>query len=149
MDKVRPFRPSDRDACLGLFDGNVPRFFSVPEREGFASFLDHDAAACRYEVIERNGRIVGCGGLAVEPDGITASICWDVIDGSLHGQGLGRRLIEARLKTARSIPGVTRVRLDTSQYTTAFYARFGFETVSVDRDGYASGLDRCEMVLRL
>ena len=60
-----------------------------------------------------------------------------------------KRLIEARLKTARSIPGVTSVRLDTSQHTTAFYARFGFETVSVDRDGYAPGLDRCEMVLRL
>lgn len=149
MDIIRPYRPSDREACLGLFDGNVPRYFSVPEREGLAGFLDRDAASCRYEVIERDGRIIGCGGLAAEPDGITASICWDIIDAGFHGQGLGRQLVEARLAAARSIPGLTNVRLDTSQHTTGFYGRFGFETVSVVRDGYAPGLDRCEMTLRL
>ncbi|MDB5218237.1 MAG: family N-acetyltransferase, partial [Myxococcaceae bacterium] len=36
---LRPYEPADRDACLVVFDSNVPAFFAPHEREGFASFL--------------------------------------------------------------------------------------------------------------
>ena len=41
------------------------------------------------------------------------------------------------------------VSIDTSQHTVPFYERMGFRTTSVMRDGYAPGLDRCEMILEL
>ncbi len=147
MDHTRPYRETDKAACLALFDSNVPQFFLSSERNGFAAFLDRVGRDRTYQVIERDGRIVGCGGHAVEPDGITASLCWGMIDKALHRQGLGRLLTQARIDAAGLTPGVTQLRLDTSQHTADFYARLGFRIVKVTPDGYGAGLDRCDMIL--
>ena len=147
MDVARPYEPKDREACLALFDSNVPRFFDPSERPVFEAFLDQ--LDWPYQVIERDGRIVACGGHAVEPDGRTVSLCWGMVEAGLHGQGLGRRLTEARLAAARAVPGATSVRLDTGVHTTGFYERFGFVVETVLPDGYAPGSDRHDMRLRL
>lgn len=144
---ARPYDVADREACLALFDSNVPRFFDPSERAGFADFLDRNRPP--YQVIERDGRVVACGGHAVEPDGRTASLCWGMVAQGLHGQGLGRMLTEARLAAARAEPGVTSVRLDTGRHTTGFYERFGFVIEQVVKDGYAPGSDRHDMRLTL
>lgn len=39
MVTIRPYRAEDREACLTLFDGNMPRFFDESEREGFVAWL--------------------------------------------------------------------------------------------------------------
>lgn len=149
MLTVRPYRAEDREACLALFDGNTPRFFHESEREGFVAWLGDQALHLPYLVIERDGHVVACGGHAVEPDGTSVALCWGMVGNGLHGQGLGRALTEARLAAARATPGVRRVVLDTSQHTQGFYARFGFETMKVTPDGYAPGIDRWDMVLKL
>ena len=145
---ARAYAPADRDACLALFDGNVPRFFDAGERSDFERFLGGTALASPYQLLLREGRIVACGGFLIET-GEEAHLCWGMVDRALQGQGLGARLTEARLAAARATPGVRRVRLDTSQHTQSFYARFGFQVVSVTPDGYGPGLDRWDMVLDL
>ena len=146
----RAYSPADRAACLALFDSNVPGFFDMSEREDFDGFLDDVIRhAWPYLVIERDGVIVGCGGHAVEPDGVSVALCWGMVDGRLHGQGLGQALTEARLDAARKVPGATRIVLNTSQHTQGFYARFGFIAEAVTPDGYAPGIDRWDMVLTL
>lgn len=147
MDIARPYVAADREACLALFDSNVPRFFEATERAGYAGFLDE--MRWPYQVIERDGWVVACGGHAVEPDGRTVSLCWGMVEQGLHGQGLGRRLTVARLAAARAEPGVTSVRLDTGRHTTGFYERFGFVIEAVATDGYAPGSDRHDMRLKL
>lgn len=147
MDVARPYVAADRPACLALFDSNAPRFFDPSERAGFEQFLDE--MRWPYQVIERDGRVVACGGHAVEPDGRTVSLCWGMVEQALHGQGLGRMLTEARLAAARVEPGATEVRLDTGQHTTGFYQRFGFVIERVVKDGYAPGSDRHDMRLGL
>ncbi|MNS76745.1 Acetyltransferase (GNAT) family protein [compost metagenome] len=149
MTQSRPYRPEDMAGCLALFDSNTPRFFDESEREDFAGFLIDQALRWPYQVIEREGRIVGCGGHAVEPDGVSVTLCWGMVDNGLHGQGLGRVLTEARIAAARATPGITRVKLCTSQHTQGFYARFGFEAVKITPDGFAPGIDRWDMVLKL
>lgn len=148
QDVIRAYDAPDRDGCLRVFDGNVPDFFVASERQDFASFLERKGPDRWYQVIERRGRIVACGGHVVESDGVTASLAWGMVDRALHRSGLGSKLTEARLRAARSFPGVTKVRLDTSQHTQAFYARFGFQVEAVHKDGYAPGLDRWDMLLR-
>lgn len=145
MDIVRPYEPGDRDACLTLFESNVPVFFDVSEQEGFAGFLDD--MRWPYQVIVRDGRVVACGGHAVEADGVTAALCWGMVEGRLHGAGLGRQLTEARIAAARAIDGIREVRLDTSQHTEGFYRRFGFRIEAVTPDGFAPGIDKYEMRL--
>lgn len=144
---VRRYAFADRDACLTLFDGNTPRFFAAGERGDFANFLDSYAADWGFVVIERAGRVVACGGQRVMADGVTAGLCWGMVDRASHGTGLGRRLTEARLAAARATPGVRQVRLDTSQHTHGFYARFGFVVEGVVPDGYGAGLDCYDMRL--
>lgn len=145
MDVARPYEPKDREACLALFDSNVPRFFDPSERAGFEGFLDRLDSP--YQVIERDGRIVACGGQAMKPDGRTAVLCWGMVEQGLHRQGLGQALTEARLAAARALPGATSVWLDTGVHTTGFYERFGFVIEGVVRDGYAPGSDRYDMRL--
>ena len=145
---ARAYAPGDRDACLRLFDGNVPAFFATSERADFEGFLDQLDAGCAYQVIECDGRIVACGGHAIEADRTTASLCWGMVDRDLQRTGLGTMLTNARLRAAAQTSGVTQVRLGTSQHTQGFYARFGFEAERVIPDGYGPGLDRWDMRLR-
>lgn len=147
-DLVRPYCSSDRQDCLSLFDGNVPQFFSDSEREGFASFLDQEAGAWSYQVIERAGRVVACGGYAVDSDSVTAGLCWGMVARDLHGTGLGSLLVAARLNAAKAVAGLRQVRIDTSQHTQGFYRRFGFALEKVVPEGYGPGLDRWDMLLR-
>ena len=52
---IRPYSPSDRDACLEIFDSNLP----LENRHLFATFLDGVPAA--FFVAENNNEIVACG----------------------------------------------------------------------------------------
>ncbi len=147
LDVSRRYMPADRSACLRIFDGNVPTFFDATEQRAFSNFLDNDAITLSYQVIERQGRVVACGGLAV--NGSSADLCWGMVAREVHGTGLGSLLTMARLEAARAIPGVEQVRLDTSQHTKGFYQRFGFVVKEVVPNGYGPGLDRWDMLLRL
>ena len=145
---IRDFESEDLDACLMLFDSNVPQYFSVDERAAFEAFLE--SLSGPYTVLLEGGsRVVGCGGWALGKDGVSADLCWGMVERECHGQGLGRALTRHRIEQIRADGRARRIRLDTSQHTEAFYRRFGFETLEVVRDGYAAGLHRCEMSLSL
>ena len=146
--KVRDFRDDDVGGCLAVFDSNVPRFFTPPERPGFLAFLAELPGP--YLVVEDDAaRIVACGGHALVPESGRADLCWGMVRGELHGTGLGRLLMEARLARALADSRVRVVALNTSQLTTGFYERFGFVTTEVIENGYAPGLHRCEMRLQI
>ncbi|KAB8061090.1 GNAT family N-acetyltransferase [Janthinobacterium violaceinigrum] len=147
MQTVRPYQAGDRDACLALFDGNTPRFFDPSERADFAAWLD--TSPHPYLVILRDGRLVACGGHALDGDGTVAALCWGMVAQDVHGQGLGRALTQARLDAIRALPQVVSVRMTTSQHTQGFYAAFGFETVKVTPDGFGPGIDQWDMLLTL
>jgi len=145
---IRPYQSTDAEACMSLFDSNVPDYFAPSERADFESFLQRDAQSCAYQLIEQDGRVVACGGLSIRPDGV-AGFCWGMVERSLQRQGLGRQLSLARLQQARQNPNVKRVELSTSQHTQAFYAQLGFGVTRVVVDGPGPGLDAVEMTLML
>lgn len=148
LDPVSPsswrwFDRVDREACLALFDSNVPDFFHEGERPEFEAFLDDLPGP--YLVLLRDREIVACGGYALRDGGAVADLCWGMVRRDLHGRGLGRHLAERRIARAVTDPRVAEIALNTSQHTVGFYERLGFVTLSVESDGYAPGLDRCEM----
>lgn len=145
---IRPYQVADANACLSLFDSNVPEYFAPAERADFEQFLQRDAQGCAYQLIEQDGRVVACGGLSIRPDGV-AGFCWGMVERSVHRQGFGRQLSLARLQQARQNPNVKRVELSTSQHTQDFYARLGFSVTRVVVDGHGPGLDAVEMTLML
>jgi len=152
MDQLasRPYRSEDFDACLSIFDGNVPEFFSPEERVEFVQFLyDIDPAETPYLVLTLNGSVVACGGLSINTDTGTASLSWGMVDQAYHRWGFGSRLTDERLNLARSSAEVAEIVLATSQHTHGFYERHGFRVVKITPDGFAAGLDRYDMTLRL
>lgn len=142
----RPYRASDRPACIDLFGTNVPRFFHEDERQDFARFLDTEAR--HYLVVLEGDHILGCGGFGLGDEGRTASLCWGMVRSDRQGQGIGAQLLLARLE-AIATTSATHVRLATSQHTAGFYQRYGFVVRSIQPDGFAPGLDAVEMRLSL
>lgn len=142
--RIRDYEAADRDACLAVFESNVPEFFTPSERAEFETFLSEPPGP--YLVLEDEaGRVVACGGYAVEPGRATADLCWGMVLRDRQGSELGRRLTQARLERIRKDESARQVALRTSQRTRGFYERLGFVTERVVPNGFAPGLDRCEM----
>ena len=146
---IRPYTPADLEACLAVFDTNVPRYFVTAERAAFREFLANLPGP--YLVLtDAANEIVACGGHAPNGDEPgRVDLCWGMVRQEKHRKGLGRHLIHARIDAAKKDPHIRRIALNTSQLTTGFYERFGFRITSVEPDAYGPGLDRCEMVLDL
>ncbi len=144
---VRPYSSDDLPGCLTAFDSNVPEYFDPSERAEFTEFLAEDPWP--YVVMENEGASLGCGGWDLEDGGKLASLTWGLVRNDLHKQGLGRFLLLYRLREVAKISGVERVRIDTSQQTAEFFRKQGFKVLSVEKDGYAPGLDRIEMMMKL
>lgn len=145
---ARSYTYEDRDKCLAVFDSNVPGYFIDAEREAFAAFLD-ELPGPYLVLVDESGDVLACGGYAVEAGTATADLCWGMVSRTRHGTGLGRRLTEARLDRIREDAAAAAVALSTSQHTRGFYERLGFVIERVVADGFAPGLDRCDMRLRL
>ena len=145
----RAYTPSDRLACLALFEGNSPFFFSEADRTDYHDFLDDaDAGRETYFVLEGGAELLACGGVGQEAG--ETFLTWGMVRGDLRGAGLGSELTRYRLDWLRHHwPAASQVKIDTSQHTEGFYARFGFEVVEREQDGFGPGLDRVRMVARL
>ncbi|MEM1132535.1 MAG: GNAT family N-acetyltransferase [Pseudomonadota bacterium] len=149
--QFRDYQPGDKAACLALFDSNVPRYFDPSERQMFGAFLDDPRGP--YLVLELDSEIVGCGGYAheeIDKEGVrAASFTWGMVDNARHKMGLGRALAEHRLAMIRQEPDLDEIRLSTTPDVAPFFARFGFVGGPVEKDGYAPGMDKVEMRMRL
>ncbi len=144
---LRPYLPTDRAACLGVFESNVPEYFDPAEQTGFESFLDNPD--CPYFVMEHDESIVGCGGYALGQQNGLASMVWGMVRRDSHKLGLGRFLLLYRLREIGKASGIEMVRLDTSQKAEPFFRKQGFKATGVVKNGYGPGLDRVEMVMKL
>lgn len=146
----RPYISDDFSACLAIFDSNVPTFFAPEERADFCRFLGSINTRDRpYLVLTRQGSVIACGGLITQTEKRQASLTWGMVDRAHHGQRLGTSLTQARLALARATPNIAELELSTSQHTRGFYERFGFTVSKITPDGFATGLDRWDMTLRL
>ncbi len=146
--KLRLYRPTDASACLSIFDSNVPTFFAAEERSDFERFLLVQAVDFAFQVIERDGSVIACGGITRRGDG-SAGFCWGMVERALHRQGIGRELTLARLCQAEADSSVTHITLSTSQHTQGFYAGLGFHVTRVVPNGHGAGIDAVEMERRV
>ena len=144
----REYSTSDYEACLGVFDTNVPRFFTALERTEYSAFLE--ALPGPYFVFSDSaGLVVGCGGYAMREGSSVADLCWGMVREECHGRGFGRELADLRIERIRLNDLVSSIALSTSQKTVGFYRRLGFRITRVIPDGFGPGLDRCDMLLEL
>lgn len=138
MITFRPYRSDDYDACVALFDSNVPKFFALHERVEFMEFLQ--ALPCPYfMLIDEAGAVLACGGIG-EWNGV-GGLAWGMVAREQHKHGLGLRLLQERLAWFRvNYPHVHEVRMDTSQYSVGFFERQGFRAQKIVMHGFAPNL---------
>jgi predicted GNAT family N-acyltransferase len=144
---IRPYTPADMEAVVAIFRSNIPKYFTPEEEPGLHSFMNDRLDD--YYVVEVDGSVVGCGGIALNADidPQTVSLCWGMVREDHLGTGLGKALTEFRIGLAiEKYPGIA-ITIGTSQHTEGFYQKYGFVTVEHTSDGYGPGIDMCRMRL--
>ena len=119
---IRRARTRDIRAIAGLVAGNVASG-RVLRKATVTLYEDVQ----EFWVAERlsDHQVVGCGALHVMWEDL-AEIRTVAVDESCQGHGIGHRLVEALLDSAREV-GVARVFVLT--FATGFFARHGFEEI--------------------
>ncbi|MFK3756689.1 GNAT family N-acetyltransferase [Lysobacter enzymogenes] len=147
--RLRDWRADDRNLGLALFDSNTPRFFAASERQDFIDFID-DLPGPYFVLEDADGRALGCGGYATaRNDASKGVLCWGMVHGDLHREGLGSILLAQRLARIAADPSSRFVSIETSQHSCGFFARRGFVETRRTIDGFAAGMDLVEMTLAL
>ncbi|MCA9859048.1 MAG: GNAT family N-acetyltransferase [Thermomicrobiales bacterium] len=146
---IHPYTQDDYLGCVAIFDSNVPEFFAPSEREGFAHFLSSLPGPFWVVRDRPAGTIVGCGGLSIADGGTTAWLRWGMVLAGRQRQGIGRRLIDARLQWLDAQPGIKSVRVATTAQVSGFFQHMGFERTTTAKDKYGPGLDRCDLERRI
>jgi [ribosomal protein S18]-alanine N-acetyltransferase len=140
---IRSYLLSDRQDLINVFQSNVPDYFAQSELIDLIEHLDQKESD--YYVIVQNNEIVGGGGIALEEDD-TVSICWGMVRRDYHKKGMGKLLLEFRLrKIQEHFPG-KKICVRTSQHTEAFFHKFGFRTIYSEKNYWAEGLDLFTMI---
>ena len=121
---IRPYSPADRDACLEIFNSNLP----LAGRPLFEAFLD--GALPPFFVAEHDSKIVACGGFEI--NGETARLQWGMVHSKWQRQGLGRFLLFYRLREITRNASVQMVNLECPRQAVPFFASQGFREVSGD-----------------
>ncbi len=145
---VEPYTRDDQAACLRILKSNTPRFFAPDERADFRTFLA--ALPGPFWVMRRwpDGSIVGCGGVSVTDGGRSAWLRWGMVAAEHHGQGIGWRLLEARLRWIAAQPAVETIRVATSSEVSGFFERMGFDLIRITTDFYGPERARHDLELR-
>lgn len=146
---IRPYQATDLDACMALFDSNMPPYFLLEERQPFMDWLAANASDGRYYVLEQNGQLLGCGGWYWDTERQQMGLSWGMIHQDWHSQGLGTQLTLHRLRAGWAAYPKEPFVLCTSQHTAPFYERLGFQTQTITPNGFGEGMHRYDMTAKL
>lgn len=157
MMKIRLYKAADRDACIAIFNSNVPLYFDATEIRGLHHWLnakDRGELAYKtnkqevYYVLEENGVVVGCAGYYIPESEARANMVWGMVQRNEHKKGFGSILLEYRIQQIKNTEPGLRITLDTSQHCNTFFEKFGFQTTKITPDGYGQGLHRYDMIMK-
>lgn len=133
-------RPGDLGAIIKLhgeyynkangFDCTFEPYVAVPLSEFVLSNQTNE----RIWVIEKNNTIKGCIAI-VDSGNNTAQLRWYIIEESLQGCGLGRKLIDTAIEFAKNnkYQSIILWTVDTLDRAINIYKRYGFELIEEKR----------------
>lgn len=122
--RIREYQPSDLEACIEVYESNMPDFVSPDGLDRFVEFLQ--VGTSYYLVIEHDGDIVACGGLELVGDSDAATLVHGMVHGEYHRRGFGSTLLAARLALLETDERPVEIWAEVSTAAMPFYGRFGF-----------------------
>ncbi len=141
--KLRKYKSADQQQIIQLLRLNTPEYFSPIEKEDLVYYLAHHVEY--YYVVEVDGVVVGCGGINLADDGVTAKLSWDIVHPDHQGKGVGSALTKYRFQRIREMEGIKTISVRTSQLVYPFYQKFGLELKEIVEDFWAEGFDMYRM----
>ena len=144
---LRLYEPSDRAACVSVFDSLTPDLLDGACLASFKSWLDNPAGP--YFVMEHDQSVVGCGGYEIAADGTTARLSWGMVHRKHQRMGLGRFLLMYRIREIGRAGNATLAVADSPRPSAGFFEKQGFRISRIVNDGYAPGFDRVELTRKL
>lgn len=138
---LRNYSESDKDSILELLRLNTPTYFALEEKEDLIDYLENFLES--YFVIENNRVVVGCGGVNLknEADNTVGVISWDIIHPDYQGLGLGKRLLDFRIKFLIDKYEIKIIIVRTSQHVFRFYEKMGFKLKEIIKDYWSKDFD--------
>ena len=155
MITIRPFTPSDTAAFHDLNVAWIEQYFAVETSDRAQLERPNEtilAAGGRILIADLDGEAVGTVALIPGHGEATLELAKMSAREDLHGQGIGKKLMQAAIDTAREI-GARRIWLETNRKldaALALYEKSGFRELTGD-ELTATPYDRCncQMVLDL
>ncbi len=144
---ITRYTSAHRQACLEIFESNQPRYFAEEEKPGFLQWLDGHTDRQPYFVVKENVKVVACGGIFLDAAHNEAGLAWGMVHGDYHKLGYGKRFTLYRLALLCETWPEAAHKIETSQHTEGFYAKMGFQTVKIEKNGFAEGIDKYIMHL--
>lgn len=141
--EIRKYKSTDQEQVIQLLRLNTPEYFSPDEEEDLVYYLAHHVEY--YYGVEIDGVVVGCGGINLADDGITAKLSWDIVHPDHQGKGIGSALTKYRIERIREMEGIKTISVRTSQLVYPFYQKFGLELKEIVEDFWAEGFDMYRM----
>ncbi|RDB05041.1 GNAT family N-acetyltransferase [Runella aurantiaca] len=141
--EIRQYNSADQEQIIQLLRLNTPEYFSPDEEDDLVYYLAHHVEY--YYVVEKDGVVVGCGGINLADDGITAKISWDIVHPDYQGKGIGSALTKYRIERIKEMEGIKTISVRTSQLVYPFYQKFGLELKEIVEDFWAEGFDMYRM----
>lgn len=154
---IREYKASDRNACIEIFNSNLPLYFApeeLPLLEKWLNAKDKNENAYvnnlaeHFYVVEHNSKVIACGGFYIPSDTKIANVTWGMVKNEFHNKGIGKKFLLYRIEEIKGLYPEYSIVLDTSQHTYQFFTKEGFVVTKITKDGYGKELDRYDMILK-
>ena len=140
---IREYLTTDKEVVINLIKLNTPNFFAKEEVNDLSNYLDKGIEL--YYVLLVDGKVVGCGGINFAEKRTIGKISWDIIHPQHQGKSLGAQLLKYRIEKIKSINGIQKITVRTSQLAYKFYEKQGFTLKEIRKDYWAKGYDMYSM----
>ncbi|MFM9056317.1 MAG: GNAT family N-acetyltransferase [Bacteroidota bacterium] len=143
---IRVYEPKDKEEVIDLIRLNTPDYFAVQEEQDFSNYLETERELFYVLLLDR--KIAGCGGINFSDKRTTGILSWDIIHPAHQGKSLGTTLMKHRMDQLRSLGGIQKITVRTSQVAYRFYEKQGFELLEIVKDYWAEGFDLYNMACK-
>ena len=144
--RIEPYDSKYFENCITILQSNTPKFIAYSEHSDYKDYLSRDDKI--YFVLFNKSNIVACGGYGVNKFETKVGLAWGLVHSKCHNRGYGSELLKYRLEHIKDNFPDTDIYLDTSQKTYKFFEKFGFLVKKNTPNGYGTGLDRIDMILK-
>lgn len=141
--KIREYTSGDKPTLIEILKLNIPKYFAESEVDDLELYLENEVE--KYFVVEIQGKIVGAGGINFNYYNKEGRISWDFIHPEFQGKGIGEKLLNHRIELLKSMEGIEKITVRTSQSAHKFYEKNGFQLQNIIKDFWTKGFDLYRM----